>query len=62
MEKFKENREIKKLREHNQFLAQMMLLEFNPSSYCLTATEKTKLQECYDYAFSSNSPVLASEE
>jgi hypothetical protein len=44
---------IEALQADNRFLAEMMLIKFGPTNYCLTSDERSRLKECYSRAFSS---------
>ena len=44
---------IEALQADNRFLAEMMLIKFGPTNYCLTSDERSRLKECYARAFSS---------
>lgn len=43
----------KEMEADNRFLAEMMLIKFGPTNYCLTLVEARRLKDCYARAFSS---------
>lgn len=43
----------KEIEADNRFLAEMMLIKFGPTNYCLTLVEARQLKDCYARAFYS---------
>ncbi len=44
------------MQEDNKFLANMMLIKFSPTNYCLSSHERKKLEDCYNRAFAKSTP------
>lgn len=47
---------VEQLRKDNKFLAELMLVKFAPTNYCLTLPERRQLSECYGRTFTKTPP------